>query len=220
VNNLANGLFAIFSNAKHKDKRVVEAAVNKLYDAAMPEVGLDGFFAALWKAVAKATGDDDMPFFKTSKSSHATSYPDWHYLAAHSMEVALSSGNASAPSDLLRFFGSRPDWSFFVHGASWTYLMFSYRRGEIRFSDHNALSEASGNGSVQLFVDPRFESSMNHLCPTSLFVGQEPMPPWVSECLHGFGHGAFIAAVESLADAKKPVSFDEVVKLCYQHDDT
>ena len=43
-------------------------------------------------------------------------------------EYAAAGHAGASPSDAYRIFGTRPDWGFFVHGASWGLVLDSVRR--------------------------------------------------------------------------------------------
>jgi len=271
---------------------------------------------------------------QTSVAQKSTGYPDWHHLATHAMQYAMmkhdDEGKGMSPKQLIRYFGSRPDWSFLVHGAAWGFLTSHLRSSnQLLFSDdplirdhHQALIGSSANNGdeeVVLYVK-RGKNVFTNICSSRKFVfnqqrsssarpyeygddsrrsrqltsrlqskelsttttkknsnrssrssgsrkkrrllnagGQYPpstnfisspflqsaiheygdddgqghgggggggeegantggynsnyIPkdtPWVDECHHGYGHGAFMFAVESLARANKPITVEEV----------
>ena len=93
--------------------------------------------------------------------------------------------------------------------------MDSMERGDMRFSDDSHLGQEdfSGDGPVELIVGEHAQR-MYDLCSPMSFHPTLPVLPWTGECLHGFGHGAFMFAVESLAAAKKTLSVIEVLDSC------
>jgi hypothetical protein len=150
--------------------------------------------------------------FQTAKAAKSTGYADWHHLGSHAMRLALRKGIPGTPAQLLEFLGSHPDWSFFVHGAGWGILMDSLERGDMYFSDdpRAKIDDYYSQGPLKLLVGDSVEN-MYKLCSPTQASFSTPTRSWTDECLHGFGHGAFMFAVESLATAQKPLSVVEVL---------
>ena len=143
--------------------------------------------------------------FQTARSRRATGYPDFHHLGSHAMSRALNSSGGAIPRDIMEFFGSRPDWSFFVHGAAWSVVTDACRKGDLRFKEND--------DSLDVVLQPGFHFTQ-HLCPSSQSSVESGAvnPPWIAECHHGFGHGAFMYAVESLAAEEKVVTVSDVFR--------
>jgi hypothetical protein len=201
---------------------------------------------------------------QTSVARKSTGYPDWHHLATHAMQYAMmmehdDEGKVMSPKQLIRYFGSRPDWSFLVHGAAWGFLTSHLRSHQLLFSDdplirdHQALTGGSsannGDEEVVLYVKESAAALAELCAPTPFAFPQRPShhhqdgttaivteeeqqeeereeyssnyipkdTPWVDECHHGYGHGAFMFAVESLARANKPITVEEVCVCAYYY---
>lgn len=90
--------------------------------------------------------------------------------------------------------------------------MDALERGDMIFSDAARVDPAdySGDGPVELLVDDSVKDIYDLCSPVQKYPSL-PTRPWTGECLHGFGHGAFMFAVESLAAAHKPISVIEVL---------
>jgi hypothetical protein len=109
-----------------------------------------------------------------------------------------------SPESLMRLLGSRVDWSFMVHGAAWGALIQACRNGVLRFSDY--LEEEIGfRGRLEVITTDAIDQVAS-LCP--LAVNEL----WRSECHHGFGHGAMMYAVESMALAGKPLNIAHAMR--------
>lgn len=147
--------------------------------------------------------------FQTARSRSGTGYRDWHLLASHAMQRSTTLGVPVRPADLMRFFASRPDWSFYVHGAAWSAVSLLGHSGRLHFSENPRASHAHA-GAVQLVFAPRGLEELRRVCPPPAenIAGADRM--WVSNCWHGIGHGAFHFALESLVQAKKNVTVHEV----------
>lgn len=117
------------------------------------------------------------------------------------MKIAAQSGKVGAEASVMQFFGSRPDWGFFVHGAAWGKLIDAARKSGLSFSE-----DASGKLSMKAHND--IWQGVKLLCPHSEVA---IAPSWTKDCHHGLGHGAFVASVETLAKARLPLTFKEVI---------
>jgi len=93
--------------------------------------------------------------------------------------------------------------------------MDALERGDMYFSDdpRAKVDEYYSHGPVKLLVGDTVENMYN-LCSPAQESFSSPSRTWTDECLHGFGHGAFMFALESLAAAQKPLSVVEVPRTC------
>lgn len=158
----------------------------------------------------------------------STGYSDWHVLGAHA--IAMVSGDLDAEARLINFFGSRSDWAFFVHGAGWGKVVEAYRKGRFKISPLDTTPERypkgtyktsfdipgqRGIGVTVTWSDARSREEFSKFCPRVEGTGasdgsKSQVSPFLVDCHHGMGHGAFLVAAESLASEGRPFSLVEV----------
>ena len=232
---LVEKLIRVFESA-HKNE-AGEGKVNALYDSYVPTLGYHRWFRALWTAISTVTKDSD-PMFLTSNSKEQTGYLDWHWLAAHASAAARDRVSLLAYFGSrvdLSFMVHGAAWATVTNASAAGLFRFSddlrSRAQSTPRSGSKPRKPRGGDGAVELLLAPGF-SALRKVCPWSALHGDdgpeaakrsaqqhgaeeqggEEDYPWLAECLHGLGHGVFMASVESLAAAGKSLSVPEVMR--------